>query len=290
MPVTLAVIGGGAKLYGAYNANQQQKKSQRALDQLRTNPMARYSVDPRIAGMYQQAASEASAPRGFGGSAEAGFRNMLAKNMRGRFMNATTVGGGSSARGVNAVLAGQEGDALTNYATANENMMRGNRNAALGRMGTYAGQYQRTADQNTGNDINYRMQLERALGEGVRSNRDYQQNFLGSMGSDLITAGIYGMGKRSPSTIITPPGSPSGDYQKPLVTEAMPGGYTPKMDNVGTSFDPLNQRVIGGPNGQDANLSRYFRQGLDLDPMMRNTNDWRAIDPRFANRFQNPRV
>jgi len=192
MPVSTAAlaIGAGVKLYGAYNANQQQKKSQRALDQLRNNAMARYSVDPKIAGMYQQAASEASAPRGFGGSAEAGFRNMLAKNMRGRFMNATTIGGGSSARGVNAVLAGQEGDALTNYATANENMMRGNRNAALGRMGTYAGQYQRTADQNTGNDINYRMQLERALGEGVRSNRDYQQNMLGSMGSDLITAGM----------------------------------------------------------------------------------------------------
>jgi hypothetical protein len=195
-------------------------------------------------------------------------------------MNATTIGGGSSARGVNAVLAGQEGDALTNYATANENMMRGSRNAAFGRMGTAANQYQRTADQNTGNDINYRMQLERALGEGVRSNRDYQQNMLGSMGSDLMTAGIYGMGKKS---------SPSGDYQKPLVTESMPGGYTPKMDNVGSSFDPLNQRVIGGPNGQEANISRYFRQGLDLDPMMRNTNDWRAIDPRFANRFQDPR-
>ena len=203
MPVTLALIGGGAKLYGAYNANQQQKKSQASLNQLRTNAMARYQIDPRIAKIYEQASSEASAPRGFGGSAEAGFRNQLAKGMRGRFMNATTIGGGSSARGVNAVLAGQEGDALTNYATANENMMRGSRNAAFGRMGTAANQYQRTADQNTGNDINYRMQLERALGEGVRSNRDYQQNFLGSMGSDLITAGIsnggdYGGLKNNP--------------------------------------------------------------------------------------------
>jgi hypothetical protein len=203
MPVIAPIaIGTATKLYGAYNANQQQKKSEKALRELRRNPMARYQVDPKIANMYQQAASEASAPMGFGGAAESGFRNQLAKNLRGRYMNAMSMGGGSSAKGINAVLAGQETDALTNYAVANENMMRGSRNAALGRMGQYAGQFQRTADQNTSNDINYRTMLERALGESVSSQRDYKQNMFNSLGSDLITAGIYGMGTGTDKTVV----------------------------------------------------------------------------------------
>ena len=195
MPVIAPIaVGAATKLYGAYNADKQQKKSERALRELRNKPMARFQVDPKIAAMYQQAAGEASTPRGFGGSAESGFRNQLARSMRGRFANAMSMSGGSGARGINAVLAGQEADALTNFATADENIRRGNRNASLSRMGQFAGQYQRTADQNTSNDINYRMQLERALGEGVSSQRDYKQNMFNSLGSDLITAGIYGMG------------------------------------------------------------------------------------------------
>jgi hypothetical protein len=37
------------------------------------------------------------------------------------------------------------------------------------------------------------MMLERALGQGIQSQRDFRTNMLSGLGSDLITAGVMGM-------------------------------------------------------------------------------------------------
>ena len=294
LSIGMAAVGTGAKLASIPGSFINQRKSQRALDALRNQKMARYSVDPRIAKIYEQASSEASAPRGFGGSAEAGFRNQLTKGMRGRFMNALTVGGGSSARGVNAVLAGQEGDALTNYATANENMVRGNRNAAFGRMGTAANQYQRTGDQNTANDINYRMQLERALGESIRSEKDYRRNMLGSAGSDLLTAGIYnGFGSKTTPAIPTdtlgslPPGvNVWSKGQDPSAWSRMGGYKFGDMANQDAALNAKNYRARMVRLGAYDNkfpapyaLSYYGDSSIDQAPSRR------ILTPRFNPSF-----
>jgi len=187
------IIGGAAKVGTAVAAGVRARKARKALKDLQGKPISRYTVDPKIKDMYEQAASEASAPRGFGGSTVSGFKNMLAKGSRGRFANAISTAGGSSSRGVNAVLAGQEGEALTGFTTANEGIVRGNRGAAFGRMGSGASQFQRTGDHNTSQDINYRMMLERALGEAASSNRDSMTSSFNSIGSDLISAGASGL-------------------------------------------------------------------------------------------------
>lgn len=98
--------------------------------------------------------------------------------------------GGQGSRAINAVLGGQELDSLGSYYQADENLRRSNRLGALGRSGTYANVFQNIRNQNTSNDINYRMQLERGLGEGIRSQKDYRRNMLSSAGGDLLTAGI----------------------------------------------------------------------------------------------------
>lgn len=186
----MAIAGGAAKAAGAVDSIISQRRLERQLKDLGKTPMARYTISPEIENLYRQSISEASNPRGFGGATYAGFRKNLGGIQRGRFANALNMSGGQGSRAINAILGGQELDALGNYYTADENLRRSNRLGALGRSGTYANQFQRTRDMNTSNDINYRYQLERGLGEGIRSQKDYRRNLLGSMGGDLLTAGI----------------------------------------------------------------------------------------------------
>jgi len=188
----LAAVGTVAKLASIPGSIRSQRLLEKQLKGLQSQKMARYTVSPEIIDLYRQSYGEASNPRGFGGANFAGFRNTLGRAQRGRFANAINVSGGQGSRAINAVLQGQEVDAIGNFYTADENLRRSNRLGALGRSGTYASQIQRTRDANTSNDISYRYQLERSLGEGIRSNKDFRRNLFGTMGSDLLTAGISG--------------------------------------------------------------------------------------------------
>ena len=185
------IVGGASKLASLPSSYSDQMKLERRLKALQRQPMARYSIDPKIEGLYRQSIGEASNPEGFGGATASNFRQQLARMQRARFGAARSMGGG--ARGINAVLAGQELDQLNQFAVGDENLRRSNRLGALGRAGNYAGQFQAMRDRNTSFDQNYRLQLERALGEGIRSQRDYRRNLLSGMGSDMITTGISGM-------------------------------------------------------------------------------------------------
>lgn len=187
----MALAGGAAKAAGAVDSIISQRRLERQLKDLSKNPVSRYTISPEIENLYRQSISEASNPRGFGGATYAGFRKNLGSIQRGRFANALNMSGGQGSRAINSVLGGQELDALGNYYTADENLRRSNRTNALNRSGTYANVFQNIRNQNTSNDINYRYQLERGLGDGIRSQKDYRRNLLNSAGSDLLTAGIY---------------------------------------------------------------------------------------------------
>jgi hypothetical protein len=245
LATTALVAGAAAKGASAIAAGVRAKKARKSLAELQKKKMERYSVDPKVKQIYEQAAMEAAAPRGFGGSAVSGFRNMLAKSNRGRFANAISLSGGSGARGVNAVLAGQQGEDMTNFATANENIMRANRNQALNRMQQGASQFQRTRDQNTANDINYRMLLERALGGAVSSNRDYMTNTISGLGSDLITAGIMGFdGKSVQGEDITEevlPKGPGIDYNRLTPRSRFLMGRNPFRQSTGLTDGTLTK-------------------------------------------------
>lgn len=186
----MAIAGGAAKAAGAVDSIISQRRLERQLKDLNKTPMARFQVDSKIEDLYRQSVGEASNPRGFSGANYSGFRKNLGSVQRGRFANAMNMSGGQGSRAINAVLGGQELDSLGSYYQADENLRRSNRLGALGRSGTYANVFQNIRNQNTSNDINYRMQLERGLGEGIRSQKDYRRNMLSSAGGDLLTAGI----------------------------------------------------------------------------------------------------
>lgn len=193
MPVITPVVAGAAlKLGTTADSFMQQRKIEKQLKDLQKRAFPRYTVTPQVQDIYSQAVGEASTPRGFGGAISNRFRQNLAQNLAARLRAGSTAAGGSGARGVNAVLAGQQADAMANFAAQDEGITRANRNAAISRMGAGANQIQSIQNMNTGQDINYRMMLERALGSGLMQQRDYTRSQLSGLGSDLITSGLGG--------------------------------------------------------------------------------------------------
>lgn len=197
MPLPLAaaaVVGGTAlKGVGMIDSYAQQKKAERDLAKLTSTPRARFGVSPQVRGLYEQAVTDATNPRGLGGAALSSYRSRLGQLMSNKFRQATSIGGGS--RGVNAVLAGQEADAFGNMYVQDESLRNSNRNMAIGRATQGANAYQRINDANTQQDISYRNLLEQSLGQSIRGQRDFRLGTLSGMGSDLITGGLmYGGG------------------------------------------------------------------------------------------------
>lgn len=195
LPLAAVAVGAGAlaKGVGMLDSYAQQKKAERDLAKLTSTPRARYSVSPQVRSLYEQALTDATNPRGLGGAALSSYRSRLGQLMANKYRQATNIGGG--ARGVNAVLAGQEADALGSMYSNDESMRNSNRNMALNRATQGANTYQRILDANTQQDISYRNLLEQSLGQSIRGQRDFRLGTLSGMGSDLITGGLmYGGG------------------------------------------------------------------------------------------------
>ena len=245
----MAIAGGAAKAAGAVDSIISQRRLERQLKDLNKTPMARFQVDSKIEDLYRQSVGEASNPRGFSGANYSGFRKNLGSVQRGRFANAISASGGQGSRAINAVLVGQELDSLGNYFTADENIRRGNRQSALSRSGTYANVFQNIRNQNTSNDINYRMQLERGLGDGIRSQKDYRRGMLSSMGGDLLTAGIMkGFGG----------GEEVDDNGNAMEQPA----YSPKL-SYGNLSSGINRDLVAR-RGRSRNLGAYNSQNFDF--------------------------
>ena len=192
LPLAMMGLGALAKGAGAVQSVREQRALQKRLDALQKQPMEMYKATPELMKQYELAMGDVANPQGFSGAETANFRQALARNMRGRFGAARSMGGG--ARGINAVLAGQEAEALGNFASQGEGIRRSNRLQGLSRSMGVANQLQGIQDRNTGFKQNYRLMLERALGEGIRSQRDYRRNMFSGMGSDLLTSGLMNFG------------------------------------------------------------------------------------------------
>jgi hypothetical protein len=194
-PITMGLMAAGAasKLYGVGESIASERRLRRDLYRLNQTPYARYSVDPKLAKLYEQSIGEASAPEGYGGAEIANFRNNLGRMQRGRFATARNMTGGRGSRAINSVLNNQGMDAIGNFYAGDAGMRRTNRMSALSRSQGLAGQFQGIRDRNVAFDQNYRMQTERALGQGIRGQRDFRSNMLSGLGSDLITGAMaYG--------------------------------------------------------------------------------------------------
>lgn len=190
VPLAMAGVGAAAKLSGLPESYRSERRLRGDLDKLRSQPMARYKADPTLTRLYEQSIGEASAPEGYGGAEVANFRNTLGRLSRGRFAAARSAAGGQGSRAINSILRGQEMDAAGNFFAGEAGIRRSNRLGGLSRAMSLGNQFQNIRDRNTSFDQNYRLGLERSLGEGIRSQRDYRRNMFNSLGSDLISSGV----------------------------------------------------------------------------------------------------
>ncbi len=194
LPLVSLGAGAIAKGIGAVNSIQAQKRLEKRLRDLEAKPLEEYTIDPALKGAYSQALGEASSPTGFTGNQLGAYRQRLAQMRRARLGSVRNMTGGSGGRAVNAILGGQELNALNDMALADANLALSNRNNALNRSMTLGGQSQNIRNMNTQTRLNRRLMLEQALGQGIRSQRDYRMNMLGGLGTDLLTIGAFGLG------------------------------------------------------------------------------------------------
>jgi len=196
-PITAGVglgLGAVAKGATAINSYRAQKRLEKQLKDLEAKPLDEYKADPALKQAYSQALGEASSPEGFTGSQLGAYRQRLAQMRKARLSSARNMTGGSSGRAINAVLGGQELNALNDMATKDASLALSNRNAALGRTMSLGGQFQNIRNMNTQTRLNRRLMQEQALGQSIRSQRDMRLNMLQGLGGDLITAGAMGLG------------------------------------------------------------------------------------------------
>ena len=193
LPLAMMGIGAVAKGAGAVDSYFQQRKAQRQLDALGREALPMYSVNPAIARLYSGAVGEVARPEGYSGAERGMFQQNLARGLNTQAANARSMGGGSMSRAISGVLAGNQLNQLNQFAAQDAGLARQNRNAAYSRLMGAANTMQGIGNQNTSMLANRRLRQEELLGQAIASQRAYRTNALNSLGSDLTTAGTYGL-------------------------------------------------------------------------------------------------
>lgn len=193
IPLVMAGVGALSKGAGAVDSYFQQRRAQRQLDALGRQPLPMYSVNPAIARLYSGALGEVARPEGYTGAERAAFQQNLARGLNTQAYNARSVGGGSMGRAISGALSGNQLGQYNQFAAQDAALARQNRNAAYSRLMGAANTMQGIGNQNIAMLANRRLRQEELLGQAIASQRAYRTNALNSLGSDLTTAGTYGL-------------------------------------------------------------------------------------------------
>jgi hypothetical protein len=193
LPLVLMGLGATAKGVGAIDSYSQQRKAQRQLDALGRQALPQYAVNPAIARIYSGALGDIANQQGFSGAERASFEQSLGRGLNTQAANARSIGGGSMSRAISGALSANQLGQYNQFAAQNASLARQNRNAAYSRLMGAANTMQSIQNQNVGMAANRRFQQENMLGQAIASQRAYRTNLLNSLGSDLTTAGTYGL-------------------------------------------------------------------------------------------------
>ena len=196
-PITLSLIAMGAgaasKGIGALSSWGSQAQAQRQLDALGRQALPQYSVNPAIARLYSGALGDISNPQGMSAAEKAAFQQNIARGINTQAANARSLAGGSMGRAITGVLSGNQLAGYNTLAANDAQIARQARNAAYSRLMGAANTMQSVDNMNTQTALNRRLRQESLLGQAIASQRAYRMNLLGGLGSDLMTAGAYGL-------------------------------------------------------------------------------------------------
>jgi hypothetical protein len=205
MPLTIAAIGGAVNLgvtaFRGMNASNEKNKQQARLDTLSATALPKFKVSDEINSIYGQASSEALNPMGFSGAEKNAFNQNISQNYNTQFYNAVNRTGGQTGRFANAVLSGNNINAMNTFASNDASLARQNRMAALSRMMSGANTIQGVENANSQAEIQRRLMTEQALGGAVaQQNQNIDQAWksvgdLGAMGAGYALSGYGGVDK-----------------------------------------------------------------------------------------------
>jgi hypothetical protein len=193
LPLAMMGLGAVSKGVGAVGSYFDQRRAQRQLDALGRQALPQYAVNPAVARIYAGAQREVASPEGFTGAERNAFMQNIASGLNTQAANARAIGGGSMSRAISGVLSGNQLGQYNQFAAQNATLARQNRNAAYSRLMGAANTMQGISNQNTSMLANRRLRQEELLGQAIASQRAYRTNLLNSLGSDLTTAGTYGL-------------------------------------------------------------------------------------------------
>ena len=193
LPLAMMGLGAVSKGVGAVGSYFDQRRAQRQLDALGRQALPQYAVNPAVARIYAGAQREVASPEGFTGAERNAFMQNIASGLNTQAANARAIGGGSMSRAISGVLSGNQLGQYNQFAAQNAALARQNRNAAYSRLMGAANTMQGISNQNTSMLANRRLRQEELLGQAIASQRAYRTNLLNSLGSDLTTAGTYGL-------------------------------------------------------------------------------------------------
>lgn len=235
IPLAMAGLGAVSKGVGAVGSYFDQRRAQRQLDALGRQALPQYAVNPAVARIYAGAQREVASPEGFTGAERNAFMQNIASGLNTQAANARAIGGGSMSRAISGVLSGNQLGQYNQFAAQNAALARQNRNAAYSRLMGAANTMQGISNQNTSMLANRRLRQEELLGQAIASQRAYRTNLLNSLGSDLTTAGTYGLMGGMGETGSTNTGDGS-NFASDLL-------FSPSQANTSLKYGGLNNAI-----------------------------------------------
>lgn len=207
--LAIAGVGALAQGLGGLAAYQRQKQAESEASALAGQPLPQYTPTEQTNEQFRTATAGVANPQGYSSAETSRFGNRLAQILATQQANAQNLGGGGVSRAIGAIGNANAINSNADFAAADANLNRGQRNIAQSRLSRIVGDFQGMKNQNTAYAMNRRAQTEQALGSAIRSNRDMWQGSLMNMGQDLLGAGLTPKLPTTPTTTSPTATSPS---------------------------------------------------------------------------------
>jgi hypothetical protein len=253
MPLPLiiggAILSAGMQGLNMYRSNKFMEEAQRGLEDLQKNPIKPYSVSGVAQQLGTQAIGEMGSPMGYTGAERNVFQNQLANQFNTTYNRALNLSGGSGARAAQGILAASSLSAANEFAAREAALREQRRQAAMGRVGAYAGQVQAIDNANVQANIMAQRDLNAAIG-AQRENIGRAWSSIGNLGSMAVGYGLNEYTSPYSSYLKTlnntaasnntPPPPTAADYSNNYGAPSYYGqpvlsGYSP---TTGTPFTP----------------------------------------------------
>lgn len=184
-----AILSAGMQGLNMYRSNKFMEEAQRGLEDLQKNPIKPYSVSGVAQQLGTQAIGEMGSPMGYTGAERNVFQNQLANQFNTTYNRALNLSGGSGARAAQGILAASSLSAANEFAAREAALREQRRQAAMGRVGAYAGQVQAIDNANVQANMMAQRDLNAAIG-AQRENIGRAWSSIGNLGSMAVGYGL----------------------------------------------------------------------------------------------------